>query len=87
MVDKGEIAHFEQFHLFPQCFPKAIFFSVVKRVYMEGTVNRCPYFGRSVRNQIHYAYRRKQGHLACTMLSIRSECHTHSIFRFKVVIP
>ena len=24
-VEKGEIAHFEQFHLFPQCFPKAFF--------------------------------------------------------------
>ena len=23
IVEKGEIAHFEQFHLFPQCFPKA----------------------------------------------------------------
>ena len=26
----GEIAHFEQFHLFTQCFPKAFFFNVLK---------------------------------------------------------
>ena len=30
IVEKGEIAHFEQFHLFPQCFPKAFFFIVLK---------------------------------------------------------
>ena len=30
IVEKGEIAHFEQFHLFPQCFPKAFSFSVLK---------------------------------------------------------
>ena len=36
---KGEIAHFEQFHLFPQCFPKVFFFSVLKRVCMEKRVN------------------------------------------------
>ena len=23
-MEKGEIAHFEQFHLFPQCFPMVI---------------------------------------------------------------
>ena len=33
--DKGEIAHFEPFHLLPQCFPKAFFFNALKRVYME----------------------------------------------------
>ena len=27
IVEKGEIAHFEQFHLFPQCFLKAFFSS------------------------------------------------------------
>ena len=26
IVEKGEIGHFEQFHLFRQCFPKALFF-------------------------------------------------------------
>ena len=26
VVEKDEIAHFEQFHLFPQCFPSFIFF-------------------------------------------------------------
>ena len=30
IVEKGEIAHFERFHLFPQCFPKAFFFHVLK---------------------------------------------------------
>ena len=43
-MEKGEIAHFEQFHLFSQCFPKAFFFNVLKRVYMEERVknrNHC----------------------------------------------
>ena len=35
-MEKGEIAPFEQFHLFPQCFPIAFFFTVSKRVYMKG---------------------------------------------------
>ena len=39
IVEKCEIAHFEQFHLFPQCFPKAFFFNVLKWVYMEERVN------------------------------------------------
>ena len=30
MVEKGEIAHFEQFHLFPQCFPEPFFLQCVK---------------------------------------------------------
>ena len=30
MLEKGEIADFEQFHLFPQCFPTAIFLKYVK---------------------------------------------------------
>ena len=30
IVEKGEIAHFEQFHLFPQCFPKDFFFHCVR---------------------------------------------------------
>ena len=29
-MEKGEIARFEQFHLFLQCFPKAFFFNVFK---------------------------------------------------------
>ena len=33
ILEKGEIAHFEQFHLFPQFFP--YFFIVLKWVYME----------------------------------------------------
>ena len=30
IVDKGEIANFEQFHLFPQCFPKAFYAPILK---------------------------------------------------------
>ena len=40
IVENGEIAHLEQFHLFPQCFPKAVFFNVVKWVYMEERVKQ-----------------------------------------------
>ena len=39
IVEKGEIAQNEQFHLFPQCFPKAFFFSVLKCVHMEERVS------------------------------------------------
>ena len=34
IVEIGEIAHFDQFHLFPQCFPEVFLFSVLKSVYM-----------------------------------------------------
>ena len=39
-MEKSEIefAHSEQFHLFPQSFPKAFFFKMLKRVYMEERV-------------------------------------------------
>ena len=37
-MEKGEIAHFKQFHLFPQCFPKDFFFIELKQVYMEERV-------------------------------------------------
>ena len=37
-MEKGEIAQSEQFHLFPQCFPKVFFFNVLKWVYMEERV-------------------------------------------------
>ena len=30
IVEKGEMAPFEHFHLFPQCFPKAFFFNALK---------------------------------------------------------
>ena len=36
ILEKGKIAHFEPFHLFPQCFPKAVFFNVLKWVYNGG---------------------------------------------------
>ena len=39
VVAKSEIAHFEQFQLFPQCFPKAFSLNVLKWVYMEKRVN------------------------------------------------
>ena len=42
-METGEIAHFEQFHLFPQCFPKAFFFNVLKCVYIEERVNSLPH--------------------------------------------
>ena len=42
MWKKGKIAHFRQFHLCPQCFPKVFFFSVLNRVYMEKRVNSLP---------------------------------------------
>ena len=38
-MEKGEIAQNEQFHLFPQCFPKAFLFNMLKWVYMEKRVN------------------------------------------------
>ena len=41
IAEKGEIAHSEQFHLFPQCFPKAFFFSELKWVvYIEERVKQ-----------------------------------------------
>ena len=43
MWKKGEIAHFEQFHLFPQCFPKATLFTVLKCVYMQERVKHSCY--------------------------------------------
>ena len=40
IVEKGEIAHFEQFRLFLQCFPKYFFYNVLKWVYMEERVKQ-----------------------------------------------
>ena len=37
---KREIAHFEQFHLFPPCSPEAVFFNELKWVYMEEGYNQ-----------------------------------------------
>ena len=37
-MENGEIAHFEQFHFFPQCFPKAFFIDVLRGLYMEKRV-------------------------------------------------
>ena len=39
VLSRTNFAHFEQFHLLPQCFPKAFIFSVLKLVYMEERVN------------------------------------------------
>ena len=33
------LKHFQQFRVFPQCFPKAFFLNVLKLVYMEERVN------------------------------------------------
>ena len=38
IVGKGEIAHLEQFHIYPQCFPKAFPLNVLRSVYMEESV-------------------------------------------------
>ena len=38
IMEKGKIAHFEQFHLFPQCFLRDFFFNVLNWVYMEESV-------------------------------------------------
>ena len=38
IVGKGEIAQYEQFHLFPQCFHKAFFLDVIKLLYMKEKV-------------------------------------------------
>ena len=35
IVEKGEIAHFEQFHLFPQCFPNTFISNALKWVYIS----------------------------------------------------
>ena len=39
IVEKGEIAQNEQFHLFQLCFPTVFFFIALKWVYMEERVN------------------------------------------------
>ena len=41
-MEKDEIAHFEQFHLCPQCFPKVFLFIVLKWAYMEKGVTSLP---------------------------------------------
>ena len=41
-VEKGEIAHDEQFLLFPQCFQKACFPGVSKGVIVQEWVNQDP---------------------------------------------
>ena len=40
-VGKGEIARYEQFHLFPQCFQKACFPGMSKGVIVWEWVNSC----------------------------------------------
>ena len=37
-METGDIAHFEQFHFFSQCFPKAFSFNMLQLVYMEERV-------------------------------------------------
>ena len=38
IADKGENANFEQFHLFPQCFPKSFFLQCIKISTYRGKV-------------------------------------------------
>ena len=45
-VGKGEIAHYEQFHLFPQCFQKACFPGASKGVIVWEYVNGKLFFTR-----------------------------------------
>ena len=58
IVVKGEIAQFEQFHLFPQCFPKAFFFIVLKLVYtyMEERVNTSPHNADLTLSKTHFSF-------------------------------
>ena len=49
-MEKGEIAQNEQFHHFPQCFPKAFLFNLLKRVYMEGRIK--PVFPHTTNNTL-----------------------------------
>ena len=44
IVEKGEIAQNEQFHLFPQCFCKVFLFNMLKQVYTEESIKTCPLF-------------------------------------------
>ena len=44
IVEKGEIAHFEQFHLFLQCFSKGFFFNVLKYIWRKGLKAFTPLF-------------------------------------------
>ena len=39
IVEKNEVTYFEHLHLFPQYFPKSVFFNVSKLVYTGETVN------------------------------------------------
>ena len=48
-MEKSEIAHSEQFHLFPQFFPKTFFFNVLKWVYMEVRVS--PSFHKYIKDE------------------------------------
>ena len=44
-MEKGEIALFQQFHLFPKCFPKVFFFfSVLMSIYGGNGLKKNSYF-------------------------------------------
>ena len=58
-MEKGEIAHFEQFLFFPQCFLKAFLFNVLKLVCMEERVNQRTYITIMFTNQASLNMNRK----------------------------
>ena len=49
-MEKSEIAHFEQFHLFPQCFHKDFYFNALKCVYKEEWVKKTLIHNHKVKN-------------------------------------
>ena len=51
IVEKGEIAHFEQFHLFQQSFLIAFFFNLSKWVYTEERVNTASLLSMSLKRK------------------------------------
>ena len=78
IVGKGEIAHFEQFHLFPQCFPKDRFFNLLKWVYMEERLNPFPHndaFWRPGETSLLKTLREKEKLLVTSSFSF-----SHSVF-------
>ena len=59
-VGKGEIARYEQFLLFPQCFQKACFPGASKGVIVWEWVNSKPSTAKSVQTQFLLHYSLKQ---------------------------
>ena len=53
-MEKGEIAHFEQFYLSLRCFPKVIFYNVFKEYIWRKELN--PLFPREQLIFVHYMH-------------------------------